>query len=436
MVTSASYPANFASFGLDEVDNLDTVFANHVNLLRAEIAAMQRTMGVNPQASSDTVSGRIAAVDSSTVHITGAETVIGAKSFNGGLSATSVHIPAPEPTTSAAQSSLQLGLITGPNLAVGNSGLNARNNGSPATLALNPGGGLVTTAGQLNVGTSGTAELLAGDITVNKVRINTNSDASLGGTNHPLQVGATGGSHLVIDGNEIQGRAAGGSTPSQIWLNNEGAPVQVGGTFIVAAGAAGKQALFRVPTAGGLVVSNDLCDMLSIGYTGTVTVNGLVVNPLSQGVLSGVPARIALAPNGNGGVISNSGFGDSALQFAANEVSITNGAMNAFRTCRASAFTVSSSVAVKKKIRPLPFSALDVVTSAPSKLWRYRSDHAEDSIEHVGPMAEDLPAELVRDGDSPAVDIMSLVGTLWAAVAELSGKLDALTSRTSEPEPA
>jgi hypothetical protein len=49
---SATYPAALISFGVDVVDFSDTVLANHVNTLRAEVAAIEATVGVSPKLSS------------------------------------------------------------------------------------------------------------------------------------------------------------------------------------------------------------------------------------------------------------------------------------------------------------------------------------------------------------------------------------------------
>jgi hypothetical protein len=49
---SATYPAALISFGVDVVDFSDTVLANHINTLRAEVASIETTIGVSPKLSS------------------------------------------------------------------------------------------------------------------------------------------------------------------------------------------------------------------------------------------------------------------------------------------------------------------------------------------------------------------------------------------------
>lgn len=98
-----------------------------------------------------------------------------------------------------------------------------------------------------------------------------------------------------------------------------------------------------------------------------------------------------------------------------------------FIPIRASAFTVSSSRAVKQDITDLPFDALAAVRAALPQSWRYRDDHSTDSNQHVSPMADDLPSEIVQaDDDDLAVDLRDLVGVLWAAVGQLAAQVEKL----------
>lgn len=90
---------------------------------------------------------------------------------------------------------------------------------------------------------------------------------------------------------------------------------------------------------------------------------------------------------------------------------------------RATAFNVASSVMFKTDIAKTSWNALSVVKGAPAFQWRYRAEHSTDTSLHVGPMAEDLPAELVRDN---AVDLRDLIGILWGAVQELTARVEAL----------
>jgi hypothetical protein len=50
-MTTASYPGNIISFGPDKVNTVDLVIANDPNALRAEVVALETTIGVSPSVS-------------------------------------------------------------------------------------------------------------------------------------------------------------------------------------------------------------------------------------------------------------------------------------------------------------------------------------------------------------------------------------------------
>jgi hypothetical protein len=124
-----------------------------------------------------------------------------------------------------------------------------------------------------------------------------------------------------------------------------------------------------------------------------------------------------------------------------------------------SSLTQTSGRDSKRNIRDLPYSALGAVRAAPAKLWEYAHDprapipgptpgagpddrpqsppeyeHPEPPPEpHIGPMAEDLPPEVVHHAadhpDEPLVDQGSLIGLLWKAIEEIADRLDAIEAR-------
>src|SRR5664279_4747632 len=202
MAVLATYPGSYTVFGDEEVDNIDNVFAIHINKVRAEILALQRTLGIRPQGDYPTVVARLDDMDLGVVHIARVEHITGPKTIDI-CAIYNLVIPAPVVIgTGLNQASFQIGLLTGPNLGFGVDQIECRNNNVTAPLTLNLNGGTVTTGGALQVGNSGTAALSAGTVTMNLARVNSTGEASLGSTTHGLQVGVTSSPHTIIDGNE------------------------------------------------------------------------------------------------------------------------------------------------------------------------------------------------------------------------------------------
>jgi len=50
-MTTASYPSNIINFGPDKVNTVDLVIANDPNTLRAEVVALETTIGTSPSVS-------------------------------------------------------------------------------------------------------------------------------------------------------------------------------------------------------------------------------------------------------------------------------------------------------------------------------------------------------------------------------------------------
>lgn len=106
------------------------------------------------------------------------------------------------------------------------------------------------------------------------------------------------------------------------------------------------------------------------------------------------------------------------------------GSTTVYVPIRASSFPTSSSREVKEGIADIDFDTVEAIKAAPAQTWRYKASFADEGLTHVGPMAEDLPDVLVHDSDGvPSVDLLSLVGTLWDAVARLTERIEALEAR-------
>jgi hypothetical protein len=81
-----------------------------------------------------------------------------------------------------------------------------------------------------------------------------------------------------------------------------------------------------------------------------------------------------------------------------------------------------SDVNVKKDFTPgpSPDEALDELEDIPVSRWRYQGE-SNDSQQHTGGMAQDMPQEISPDGKS--VDVVSYLGMLNQAVKGISGKM-------------
>lgn len=123
---------------------------------------------------------------------------------------------------------------------------------------------------------------------------------------------------------------------------------------------------------------------------------------------------------------------DSMIHLGSTRANIRTNADDAWSEIMASAHSTPSARADKTDIQDPPFASLDVVRGAPSRMWRYRRGRPTEPL-HMGPMADDLPPELVvpadpEDGTPDATDLRDLVGVLWAAVAQLDAKITRLTA--------
>jgi len=83
---------------------------------------------------------------------------------------------------------------------------------------------------------------------------------------------------------------------------------------------------------------------------------------------------------------------------------------------------MSSDENVKKDFQPgpSPDEALNDVENIPVSRWRYQME-SDDSPEHTGGMAQDMPENISPDGKS--VDVISYLGTMNQAIKALSNKI-------------
>jgi hypothetical protein len=96
-------------------------------------------------------------------------------------------------------------------------------------------------------------------------------------------------------------------------------------------------------------------------------------------------------------------------------------ANHAWVQLRAAAFTVSSDSSTKRDIAEIDWSALKVIRENPAKRWRRKGDD-HDGV-HIGPMADNLPYEVLGVsadyGEDKSISILDMAGLLWKAIAEL-----------------
>lgn len=301
---------------------------------------------------------------------------------------------------------LQVGNDNGQNLAIDDNEIMSRLNGSYGTLLLNREGGQVIIGGRIGGFPTGTTGQFPADTNHQVVvraalGVYNVSDASYGDEYPPVLIGAPGGAHVFIDSNEIGATASTGDAAGTLNLQAPGASgVHHNESIIMASGSAGirRYGSFGAGTRGFILYGND----------------------------SGNNAAIRVF-NGAGGPY----------------VSATNAAGNALVGFESSNVNLPSSREIKHSISPLG-GVLDKVRGAPAKRWKYRDSVEAADVWHVGPMLEDLPAEVIaRRGDptaeaepdrSGAVSLPSMVGLLWEAVRELLDRIETLeASRGRQP---
>ena len=142
------YPGNYAAF-TQKLDQVDTVLAEHINSLQAEILAMQQTFGLHPEGDKETVSLRIGALEGAGVNLDGNQEIGGNKTFTGLTTFTKpikVDTGTELDTIGGTQGPIQIGKSAEENLVLDRKRIQARTNGAVSTLFLQPYGG------QVNIG--------------------------------------------------------------------------------------------------------------------------------------------------------------------------------------------------------------------------------------------------------------------------------------------
>jgi hypothetical protein len=253
------------------------------------------------------------------------------------------------------------------------------------------------------------------------VYLNSTVDANINAGNQPaLKVGPENASHLRIDQGEIIAMLD-DDTPGTIAINHSFASATPTRTF------------------GGSGTVGDPQNK------GDVVLGGLLQ------VLNNARAVGSGGSFGNRGVIrSHSGEYNCSIRFSegpgpafGGEVDIMIRNAATWGPVRASAFNVSSGRSVKEGFRDPDWSALEVLRNAPSKLWKYKKSYTPGEFLQMGPVADDLPAELVtsiaaNEGEPliKGVDLYTMIGLLWRVVFDLDESLDEVRAALKKPVPA
>lgn len=140
---------------------------------------------------------------------------------------------------------------------------------------------------------------------------------------------------------------------------------------------------------------------------------------------------------------------ENSIQFRASGFDFYNGVTGSYLALAASAFIVSSARETKTAIEDLPFDPETVIVDAPAQMWEYRADQTDpdgepqDATKHLGPMADDLPPELLAPtGITPegadtapmGVDLGAQLAVVWAATGQQTSRLNDLEQRLATLE--
>lgn len=310
------------------------------------------------------------------------------------------------------------------------------------------------------------------DPATGQLRIYSTGDLSHTSIDHGFQVGQSNNQNLAIDENEIMSRLNG--SYGTLLLNREGGEIHLGGKiggfnpnesdFGVFPATDNHTVYIRAATYCWNVRTSDYDDEhppLLVGIRGS---NHIWIDKQRigcTGVGGDSPATLYLMPKINGNTNhnvsismaseelnvervggSNSGIradaaADCAVQWFSGAVRIRTNGFQAYQEIVAQAFTVSSEQRFKKDITE--FDALKIIKDAPARQWKYRPEVAGGDHWHYGPMAEDLPDELIHpipDGtpipedETPethlTVDIGALAGVTWEGLRQLTERVEAL----------
>lgn len=145
-------------------------------------------------------------------------------------------------------------------------------------------------------------------------------------------------------------------------------------------------------------------------------------------------------PDNNTGAI-HYGKSGASLECFNGELAARNGPPNNnFVNMRAAAFLTGSSQLTKSNIQPLPATYLDVLDTAPATMWQLNYEIEQQGQAnarfHIGPMAEDLPPELIsnRTGapEDAMIDMGSEVGLMWEVLRTAREQIRALRVDVNE----
>jgi len=100
----------------------------------------------------------------------------------------------------------------------------------------------------------------------------------------------------------------------------------------------------------------------------------------------------------------------------------------------ASEFVTASSSDYKDNITQIPsnYNALQKIGNAPVYTWTYKPSYAASGGSGIGPLVENLPAEVKNEDGT--VNLLSLVGVLWQALREQRQINQQLQNRISNLE--
>jgi hypothetical protein len=143
----ASFPQTTRHFIVKQ-DDVDYVYADDINALQDEVFAIESVFGLLPQGDEATVADRLALIETTTLRLTGTQTVAGAKTFSDPVTFAGGWLVSDLVALGlSGNMAAQIGAATDINLAFDHTGVQARNNGGTAPLRLNPLGGLVHVGG-------------------------------------------------------------------------------------------------------------------------------------------------------------------------------------------------------------------------------------------------------------------------------------------------
>jgi hypothetical protein len=303
------------------------------------------------------------------------------------------------------------------------------------------------------------------DPNTGQLRIYSTGDLSPTSTAHGFQLGQSSGINMAIDENEIMARNNG--VPSNLYLNQEGGYARVGGkvggfrddnsdigvfpagfdnAFVVIAHTriedmhTGDYADEYPPLTIGR--EDDLhlwFDNNNVGAAnGDTPTTFHIMPPESGGTVHTVATAVAsdtlflesLTTGGANSGIRGANAADVGLQFFNSQLLVRTDGWLAYQPIVAQAFTLSSQRDLKYDVTDI--DPLAIVENAPSTKWKYVDQIETTDNWHVGPMAEDLPPELVRiiKGDEESehlgVDLAVIAGVAWEGVRQLAARVKTL----------